>query len=221
MAFPIRLALPLLAAFLLPVAAGAAAPQPRASSVSLVAARPSADVQYVVQWVAQSNDNMAMPFVVLDKKGARIFAFAADGTFVGTTPVLLGLAKGDDSVPGIGERPIGSIKPEERTTPAGRFVTEPGLNTKGEDIVWVSFDDAISMHRARVVDPKERRFERLATPTPNDNRISYGCINIPIGFYNETVKPLLGHARGVVYVLPETRPVRDMFGPQGAATARR
>lgn len=205
----------------LPSAGLAATPQARASAVSLTAARPSADVQYVVQWVSQSNDNMAMPFVVLDKKGARIFAFAADGMFLGTTPVLLGLAKGDDSVPGIGDRPIGSIKPEERTTPAGRFVTEPGVNTKHEDIVWVSFDDAISMHRARVVDPKERRFERLATPTPSDNRISYGCINIPIGFYNDTIRPLLGSARGVVYVLPETRPVRDMFGPQGTASVRR
>jgi len=85
--------------------------------------------------------------------------------------VLLGLARGDDSVPGIGERKIAEILPFERTTPAGRFVGERGRNASGEDIVWVDYDAAVSMHRVRATNPKERRLERLASPTPADNRI--------------------------------------------------
>jgi hypothetical protein len=63
--------------------------------------------------------------------------------------VLLGLARGDVSVPGIGERKISDINPHERTTPAGRFISEPGRNLSGEDIVWVDYDAAVSMHRVR------------------------------------------------------------------------
>ena len=67
------------------------------------------------------------------------------------------------------------------------------------------------MHRLRAVEPTERRAERLASPTPDDNRISYGCVNVPAAFYDSVVKPVLGAAPAVVYVLPETRPVRMVF----------
>jgi hypothetical protein len=205
------------ATVLLMLAIGPLGAAEKLAAPALARARPSADVLFVAHWVAQSADNMGAAFAIVDKKQARVFVFEAGGAFRGAAPVLLGLARGDDSVPGIGERPIASILPQERTTPAGRFVSEPGANTHGEDIVWVDYDAAVSMHRARVVDPKERRFERLATPTPDDNRISYGCINVPIAFYDSTVRPLLGKAKGVIYVLPETRPVRSMFGPQAGA----
>ena len=106
--------------------------------------------------------------------------------------MLLGLAHGDDSVPGIGERQMSEIRPEERTTPAGRFVSEPGRNLQGEDIVWIDYDAAVSMHRVRATNPAERRLERLASPGVDDNRISYGCINVPADFYDAHLKPVLG-----------------------------
>jgi hypothetical protein len=36
-------------------------------------------------------------------------------------------------------------------------------------------------------DPKERRAERLATPSPLDNRISYGCIKVSAAFFEIVV----------------------------------
>ena len=63
------------------------------------------------------------------------------------------------------------------------------------------------MHRVRLVDPKERRLERLASPDPAERRISYGCINVPVAFFDSVVWPLLGSTRAVVYVLPEVRDV--------------
>jgi len=162
-----------------------------------------------------AGDNKAGPFAVVDKKQARVFIFQGDGALLASSPVLLGLARGDVSVPGIGERKMSDIKPHERTTPAGRFASEPGRNLSGEDNVWVDYDAAVSMHRVRPVVKAERRLERLATPTPADNRITYGCINVPAAFYDRYVKPALGSRQGVVYVLPDQATSRSVFGFMG------
>jgi len=59
---------------------------------------------------------------------------------------LLGLALGDASIPGIGDRALSSIRPEERTTPAGRFVAALDRNSHGKGILWVDYDSAVSLH---------------------------------------------------------------------------
>ena len=172
----------------------------------------STDVHQMADWVMDHNDHQDMPFVIVDKVQARVFVFQPDGKLSGAAPALLGSAQGDDSVSGIGEREMSAILPHERTTPAGRFVSMPGFNSFGEDIVWVDYNAAVSLHRVRAKQPKEQRLQRLASVTPDDNRISYGCINLPTDFYNNVLKPALGTRRGVVYVLPETRPLQSVFG---------
>lgn len=170
------------------------------------------DAQRIAREAVSAGDNNGGPFAVVDKQLARVYVFHGNGTLAGSSPVLLGLARGDKSVPGIGERKMSEIRPEERTTPAGRFASEPGRNLSGEDIVWVDYDAAVSMHRVRPNVKAERRLERLATPTAADNRITFGCINVPAAFYDAYVKPALGSRHGVVYVLPETTPPgRAMF----------
>ncbi len=171
----------------------------------------SPEAKFIANWVADSRDNGKLSFVIIDKKNAKVFVFDAEGKLIGATPVLLGAMPGDDSVTGIGKRPISEVRPEERTTPAGRFVGEPGRNANGEDVVWVDYDAAVSMHRVRIVDPKERRLERLATPTTADNRISFGCVNIPVPFFENVLSPEFRARFGIVYVLPEEKAVRDVF----------
>ena len=173
---------------------------------------PSPPARQMADWVMASRDHRGMPFVIVDKQHVRVFVFQPNGHLSGATPALMGSALGDDSVSGIGEREMSAILPHERTTPAGRFVSLPGVNSFGEDIVWVDYAAAVSMHRVRAKDPTERRLERLASATPDDNRISFGCINLPAEFYDTVVKPALGTRRGVVYVLPETRPLQAVFG---------
>jgi len=168
--------------------------------------------RHVADWVVDSVDNHRMPFVIVDKTDAKVFVFDADGRLRGAAPALLGMARGDDSVPGIGNRKISHIRREERTTPAGRFVAALDRNLRGEDILWVDYDAAISMHRVHMNNPKERRLQRLATPTPLDNRISFGCINVPAKFYDNVVRPAFTGTNGIVYVLPETRSAREVFG---------
>src|SRR5580704_13289474 len=52
-------------------------------------------------WIIASQDNDDLPFIVIDKIAAEVFLYDAQGGLVGATPVLLGEAVGDDSVPGI------------------------------------------------------------------------------------------------------------------------
>lgn len=202
--------------------APAAAPLPRVSEPPLVraldfgAVRAPDDVRRVAAWAVDQADNGRAPFAIVDKRRAQVYVFAATGRLLGTSPVLLGYAAGDHSVAGIGTKAIEDIRPQERTTPAGRFVSEPGRNTLGHDVVWVDYEAAVSMHRVRATNPQERRLERLATPTPADNRISWGCINVPVAFFDETVWPQLGRSRAVVYVLPERSPLAAFF-PAAAA----
>jgi hypothetical protein len=168
-----------------------------------------------------SGDNGGLPFVIIDKTDAKMFVFDASGRIRGASPVLLGLARGDDTVPGIGDRELSTIRPEERTTPAGRFMAGRGMSTRGVDVVWVDYASGVSLHRVITNLPHDRRLERLATPTPADNRISYGCINVPIAFYNEVVNPSFTVSNGIVYVLPEIRPLRQVFGSYDVAERHR
>ena len=174
--------------------------------------RPTEPVRQVANWSVYSGDHKDMAIVIVDKKDARVWVFNPDGTFVANTPALLGAAIGDDSVPGIGEKPLSQVKPQEKTTPAGRFIAEPGNNANGEDVVWVSYDLAVSMHRVRPTVKSEHRLERLASATPDDNRISFGCINLPPRFYEQVLSPTVHKYGAVIYVLPETRTPAEVFG---------
>ena len=182
---------------------------PKRASFARVKA--SRDVRHIADWVVDSGDNRSMPFIVVDKSNARVFVFDTNGRVQGASPALLGLARGDDSVPGIGERELADIPEQDRTTPAGRFVGEVGRRASGEDIIWIDYSTSFSMHRVLTNNPKERRLERLATPTIADNRISFGCINLPVKFYETVVRPAFDDGKAVVYVLPETRAVRQVF----------
>jgi hypothetical protein len=191
----------------LPVAA------PR-SRPDLSGAPVSADARQLADWVARSGDNRHLPYMIVDKVHATMFLFAASGALLGDAPVLLGLARGDDSPPGIGDRPLALIRPAERITPAGRFEATLGRNLAGRDILWVDYAAAISVHRATDVKPgltTADRLARLASPTAADNRISHGCINVSASFFEGVIRPAFSGTSGVVYVLPETRSIHDEF----------
>lgn len=172
----------------------------------------SPDAHHVADWIVDARDNRGLPFAIVDKVDAKVYVFYADGRLRGTAPVLLGLAVGDDSVPGIGQRKLSTILPEERTTPAGRFVADMDRDLHGKPMLWVDYDGAVAIHPVLTSKPDERRAERLASSTPLDNRISYGCINVPPEFFKHVVSPAFTKTSGIVYVLPETRSPQKVFG---------
>lgn len=188
-------------------------PQP-APQIDWAGAAASTDARYAAARILATANNEGRPFVIVDKKDARMFVFDAGGRLIGASAALLGLAAGDHSVPGIGERPLSRILPHERTTPAGRFLSEPGRNLQGETVVWVNYNEGLAIHRLRPGNSYQQRLQRLASGSPGDNRASLGCVIVPVAFYETVVAPLLGKNYGVVYVLPESLPVSAFLDAQ-------
>jgi hypothetical protein len=171
----------------------------------------SEPAQGLADWVLHSRDNAGLAFVIVDKAAAKVFVFDRDGKLLAAAPALVGLAVGDESVPGIGQRKISSILPHERTTPAGRFVASLERSLHGDPVLWVDYDGGVALHR--VIDvPKEHRLQRLASGNPLDRRITYGCINVPSAFFDNVIRATFNATQGIVYVLPESRPLREVFG---------
>ena len=179
----------------------------------------SADAQGVANWIAASGDNAGSAFVIVDKKMAKVYVFDAQAQLRGASAALMGSAVGDDTAPGVGKLAIADVKPEQRTTPAGRFVAERGRNARGEDVVWIDYDAAVSMHRVVTQVASERRLERLASNSLQDKRISYGCINLPVAFYDEHIRPTFADQTALVYVLPEVKTVQQVFHHVGSTAS--
>jgi hypothetical protein len=182
----------------------------------------SDEVKRVARWVADSRDNAGLPYVLIDKVNARVFVFNRAGQLRGATPALLGLARGDRLL-APNSATMADMPPEVRVTPAGRFVSRLAIDSHGKELLVLDYDASISLHAVVKGTPEERRAERLNSATSEDNRISFGCINVPTAFYETIVSPTFTRTRGIAYVLPETSPAATLFGfglpAAGAAVA--
>ena len=165
----------------------------------------------VADWIGSSQDNRSLPYIIIDKRSAALFLFDARGKLLGEAPVLIGVATGDEATPGIGSKNLAEIGPAERTTPAGRFLARFGSAAGGQRVLWIDYATSVALHPIPPGTRKERRRERMLSPTADDNRITFGCINVPIAFYGRNVRPLFRKQGGIVYVLPDTRPLEDIF----------
>lgn len=169
----------------------------------------------VANWVAGSKDHATLPYVIIDKPSAALYLFDAKGNQVATSPVLLGIALGDDATPGIGSKNLSEIGPAEKTTPAGRFLAKFGVAAGKQRVLWVDYATSVALHPIPPVtkaNKKDKRKERMLSPTIDDNRITYGCINVPKVTYAKVSK-LFGKKGGYVYILPDTKPIEDAFPP--------
>ena len=198
------------------VACGASA----APAGEVAPAEASADVDRARDWVQDSHDNQGMPYLIIDKINARVFVFAADGRRLGDGAALLGLARGDRAPEDIGRRPLSAIGPGDRITPAGRFVASLSRDVHGGEVLLVDYASALALHPVVKGTPAEHRAERLRSPSIQDNRISFGCINVPPRFFQDIVSPAFRRTAGVVYILPETAPVTTLFVSRPAVTGK-
>jgi hypothetical protein len=171
----------------------------------------SENAERMIAWVAAAHDNGKLPYAVIDKPAATLYLFAANGDFLGETPVLLGVGVGDDSSPGVGAKNLDDIGPAERTTPAGRFVTKFGRAFGRQRVLWVDYANAVAMHVVTSLHKNEHRVERLLSPSPEDNRISFGCINVGARFYNGKLRPQFEKRGGIVYITPDVKPLDEVF----------
>ena len=186
----------------------------------------SAEALRVSDWIAASSDNRSLPYAIIDKQAASLFLFDAGGQLISRVPVLIGVAQGDDASPGIGSKKLAEIGPAEKTTPAGRFLARYGLAVGGTRVLWVDYATSVALHPIPPDASKsDHRRERMLSATPDDNRITFGCINVPLIFYKRSVEPLFGKKGGYVYIMPDTRPLESVFPqliaqPNGGEAAR-
>lgn len=161
-------------------------------------------------WVVGSGDNQRYPFAIIDKAAAQILVFGPDGRLRGAAPGLFGSAIGDHSAPGIAGLALRAIPGRDRTTPAGRFVGGFGPSIDAGRVLWVDYESAVSIHPIPLGPAEERRAERYATPEPDDNRITHGCINVSPEFYESVIQPTF-EAGGLFYILPDTATLAETF----------
>ena len=50
-----------------------------------------------------------------------------------------------------------------------------------------------------------RRHPRHTTP------VTFGCINVPVSFYDTVVHPAFTQTSGIVYILPEIKSISQVF----------
>ena len=171
----------------------------------------AAEVRHMADWAVHSGDHRKLPFIVVDKVNARAVAFDAHGRLIRSTPVLLGMGVGDTFAPGVVNMDMYETQPSQRITPAGRFFADEGENTAGERVLWVDYDNGIAIHKLSAKRTKQRRHERMRSPDPAQHRITYGCINVPPAFYDQVVRPQFKRKGGIVYVLPDSTPLKAVF----------
>ena len=182
----------------------------------------SSTVIELAGWVVGAKDSQGFPFAVIDKAAAQILVFGGDGRLRGAAPGLFGSAPGDHTAPGVAGLALREIPGRDRTTPAGRFVGGFGPSIDAGRVLWVDYDSSVSLHPTATGVPAEKRAERLASPSPDDNRITHGCINVTPEFYEQIIRPTFERG-GVFYILPDADPIAETFPDfaQSHATAQR
>ncbi|MEN5068727.1 hypothetical protein [Stenotrophomonas sp. TWI1183] len=161
-------------------------------------------------WIVASKDSQGYPFAIMDKAAAQILVFDGEGRLRGAAPGLFGSATGDHIAPGIAGLALREIPGRDRTTPAGRFVGGFGPSIDAGRVLWVDYDSAVSIHPTATGVPKERRAERLASASPDDNRVTHGCINVSPAFYEQIIQSTFERG-GVFYVLPDKASIAETF----------
>ena len=178
-------------------------------------AKMSTLAQGVYEAMAPVAEKTGKGFIIADKPNGMMHMFNADGSHFLSDPTLYGKEKGD--VLGA----VSSLEGGQKITPAGKFTLKARDShyAGGKDLVLVESLDAtgyIAIHAADVSTPSERRLERLASETIEDNRISYGCINTAHAtFINKIAPHVAEFDGGLIFVLPDaTEKTAEIFKPE-------
>lgn len=188
----------------------AAAPPPAAVDELPQGQEVSETVIELAGWVVASKDAQGYPFAIMDKAAAQVLVFDGNGRLRGAASGLFGSATGDHTAPGVAGLALREIPGRDRTTPAGRFVGGYGPSIDAGRVLWVDYESAVSIHPTATGVPAERRAERLASPSPDDNRVTHGCINVSPGFYEAVIRSTFERG-GVFYVLPDNASIAETF----------
>jgi len=170
----------------------------RAAVPDVAKAKMSEAAQVTYSAVAPIAKQANKAFMIVDKVNAQLHVFHADGNPILQAPSLLGGDVGD------------TLQGGKKITPAGKFT----LKFTADPEYYGGFrydlaetrqvDGIIAIHAVYTGEASEKRPERLATPTPTDNRISWGCINVSNKNMVDTLIPAKNELNGsLMFVMPE------------------
>ncbi|HSV55120.1 MAG TPA: hypothetical protein VLJ57_23550 [Burkholderiaceae bacterium] len=141
----------------------------------------SPEVRRVAQWAVSSQDPGGLPFLVVDKARARLFAFDPHGRLRASTPVVLDTRRGD--------------APSAPAAPAGRFVADGWLSAPAGSLVWVNAQASLSLHSL----PPDRVAGQGAER----------ALHVAGDFYRDYLVPLKSQG-SVAYVVPDFTPLHEV-----------
>ena len=160
-------------------------------------------------------------FMVADKPNGMLHIFKEDGSHALSDPTLYGKDRGDVLAA------VSSLEGGPKITPAGKFTMKesPAEYAGGTSLILMESKDYtgyIAVHAADTSTPSENRLGRLATPSAEDNRISYGCINTKHDTFINQIKPNISKLDGgMIFILPETQEAAaQMFAPETRTETR-
>lgn len=153
----------------------------------------TSEVRQLARRAVVSHDHRGLPFLVIDKARAQLFAFDAQGELIASTPVLLGASHADD--------------PGAAATPAGRFEAYRPWQAPDGGLRWVSPRGELRLRGDDTNLTPGRATERLASTQLEDRRISDGSLHVPPKFFRQYLDQLRSQ-RSVAYVMPERQEIR-------------
>lgn len=147
--------------------------------------------------------NIDHTYYIVDKPTATIYAINSNGKGIASSPVILGATKGEIPNTADTEKPLYN---QIATTPAGKFeLIHSDIDStiyKGKSLALLG-TDYLAIHIV-YPDPEEykKRIKALKTSTPNDNRISWGCINVSENFWTSSIAPYAKNG-STIFITPD------------------
>jgi len=149
-------------------------------------------------------ENINDSYLIIDKPSATMFVFNNSKELVATFPVLLGQTKGESPNTADSDSDVAI----NATTPAGKYkMGEMGITdiNKNDSILYhgriISLlgGGGLAMH---VTYPLElqKRTRALNTPTAEDNRMSWGCINISPENFDKFIRPYFAKGDQIIFI---------------------
>ena len=143
----------------------------------------------------------AAPTITVDKKAGTISVYYPDTDKTITEPALIGKVKSDT----LNMATYDNLVKSDYVTPAGTFEIVKMFSWRLNEpmLTFIRGKEAVSaIHPLWMGNPDQKRVQRLQSPTPEDNRITGGCINVDSKFFYSVLDKLPDH--GVeLKILPE------------------
>lgn len=156
-----------------------------------------------VAFILQNNPELITGnFIIADKANAEIHVVSQHGEILASSKALFGKDVSDK----LDIAAYNGLKPfNAKSTPAGIFKTTKMNSPKygGTILAFIEGDKVLTaFHRVYTGNPAQHRDKRIMSDSPSERRITNGCINVPVEFFDANLEALPNGT--FVFILPET-----------------